>query len=710
MLRIYEFFVLCMLAWQGFSTWDCCVSKGPQELLKCVEGSLEQSNASLKLNDIHVVTYVTENIALYSAYSLAINSMYCRTRGYSLSIFSPEMGSEYEPRDQRWNRVKILSEGLNPKSGAFRDAKYVVWVDADLIFTDMDYRLEAIIASHGKDTDIIISAERHAGTGVANTGCFIVRNTEWTRAWLERWWQDFDHTEAHDQIMFDRLYKRQLPESAEHIAILPAHVLNSVPPASLFQEEDHRILHLMGNPDDLRARIFKAGFTELCRAKSTGSAPARQLGLDRQYLQDETLQFLLGTLVQARDRLADVASRDPAGIALQTLLTEIRESLIQIQKYELTQAQRNDVGGMIELLYDYARDAVRRGLGYSLDSTLVWDDYVGATDSLSATSLLAQCEKSVRAMLLERSKQQQKSSSLPPPPARDPETVVNWWNALAVYGSDVMHVTRLIPTAEVALGGGKGNVTRVHVYADMHHQVICDVGTALAMLLVLVTPESRIIVLEMQARWMAEAASQASTLTMRVSLLEEAVAMFDTSPTMNQYHRLPLMQELGTLLCQISGRHDDALTIYEQLIAMHDALLYAEKQYKQDHLVLAQSLILAGKCARTVADVSNIDHHEDDVLVAVDVIVNAGNGTMRSVADRADKWIRRADVILSEHSDKEGAKALRAEHDLSTLLALSGQRRDPQSDEPPREDVLSHRRKVYRRQKRRSKPHGSEGK
>ena len=114
-----------------------------------------------------------------------------------------------------------------------RNYDYLVWIDADLAVTDWSLSLEDLISLHPK-SDIIISAEHHAETGVANTGSIIVKNSKWARSFLERWWDSYDRSLNHDQIFFDRLYK-MLPEKerTNHITILPTSALNSVPPPML---------------------------------------------------------------------------------------------------------------------------------------------------------------------------------------------------------------------------------------------------------------------------------------------------------------------------------------------------------------------------------------------------------------------------------------------------------------------------------------------
>ena len=77
--------------------------------------SLAARVAPLKIG---IVTYFDRNIEDYAAYSIATNMGYAYQSQYSFVTLSPETGSNYEPIDARWNRVRILSKLM---SSADRD-------------------------------------------------------------------------------------------------------------------------------------------------------------------------------------------------------------------------------------------------------------------------------------------------------------------------------------------------------------------------------------------------------------------------------------------------------------------------------------------------------------------------------------------------------------------------------------------------------------
>ena len=323
-------YIILVLIKFSLSFKECCdfvlENDNVDDLYSCLNVS-----QPMKPKDIAVISYATTNIKNYAAYSFAINSHYLLTPSssstfspYSFHIYSEFTGHNYEPRDQRWNRVKILIDSLDQTKGLMKDVEYIMWIDADLIFIDNDqegeknsnHYIQEIIEDYDY-ADIIISAEKHAETGVANTGCFIVKNTLWSREFLSDWWNNYDHSLDHDQIFFDKLYKHRLDsvknsningnhDLKSHIVILPTHVLNSIPPPQLYQEEQHKVLHLMGESGLLRQRIFKKAYKNLCssiysdsstdggsrgRSRSSSDKLEKQLGLTRDVLARESVLF-----------------------------------------------------------------------------------------------------------------------------------------------------------------------------------------------------------------------------------------------------------------------------------------------------------------------------------------------------------------------------------------------------------------------------------
>jgi len=78
---------------------------------------------------------------------LAVNEAYAEANGYIMRHLDPE-NSTFEPKDARWNKVKILEKAIHPDRGWTRDLDYVAWVVSDLIFLDMSTATPTATRSH----------------------------------------------------------------------------------------------------------------------------------------------------------------------------------------------------------------------------------------------------------------------------------------------------------------------------------------------------------------------------------------------------------------------------------------------------------------------------------------------------------------------------------------------------------------------------------
>jgi len=279
-----------------------------------------------------MITFVSEKTSEFSEYSIAINRLYAKL--WNISFFCFDEATQHgvydmEKRDRRWNKVGILRKLLAVEGSSASD-EYFIWFDADMIvlnFTEFD--LYSIIGQH-RAADFIVSSEWHAESGVANTGCFIVKRSGFSRYLVEQWWKRYDRRLGHDQTFFSVLYKDLVRASAvcggdrlangessidaqldpdfdcsiigrsasRRFAIIPMTTLNSHPMPALNQQPRDCVLHLMGESDRVRAEAFRAAVGEIRHHLHHGlgvdlertsthsflSSLRPQLGLDRRSL------------------------------------------------------------------------------------------------------------------------------------------------------------------------------------------------------------------------------------------------------------------------------------------------------------------------------------------------------------------------------------------------------------------------------------------
>eukprot|EP01038_Epipyxis_sp_PR26KG_P012549 gene12549-16828_t len=274
------------------------------ELLKCINSSSVITN-SLITNQFHkiygptlnigIVTYATDDIWNYSAFSFAINHFYSSYHNYMFKILDNQ-NSNFERKDSRWNKVMILLAALD-ENGWGRNLDYIMWIDADLIFIDFNLKIEQYFSKY-PNAHLFISAEHAGSTTLINSGSVIVRNTIFGKSFLQKWWEYNDRKLFSDQEQFDMLYNDMVNNGinmSEKIAILAPDAINSDPPAMTQQKPSNEVLHLMGEQERFRIRVFKSGLIQICdnilkNNDSNSSLLPLQLSLSRENLLYWTLE------------------------------------------------------------------------------------------------------------------------------------------------------------------------------------------------------------------------------------------------------------------------------------------------------------------------------------------------------------------------------------------------------------------------------------
>lgn len=214
---------------------------------------------------VSLVTYLDSDsgqfnipdIFQFGSYMLANTAVYAEHNDYTFKWLSKDTGSNYQPGDARWNKVKIIDHALDPTTGWARESEFFVWMDADAIVLDLSLRIELVGMQYPK-ADLICSADIRQG--LLNSGFLIMRNTPWLRAFVKEWWTAVDRLQKCDQDAFDILYERYLHRFMQgkekegrntsiwdvrtKIAILAKDALNSDPPAMNNQMEYNQVIHI----------------------------------------------------------------------------------------------------------------------------------------------------------------------------------------------------------------------------------------------------------------------------------------------------------------------------------------------------------------------------------------------------------------------------------------------------------------------------------
>eukprot|EP01134_Creolimax_fragrantissima_P007190 CFRG7190T1 len=147
-------------------------------------GSTPDAKDSKRGNSkIAILTLNTPNIYEYSDLAEINQKEYAKRHGYDFYVYRDStLGWEMEKGSWdsivTWNKVNAIPRHL-------QDHEWMMWIDSDAVFTNMNITLESIIEK-ASDKEFLI-ADDPAGW-MLNTGVMFFRNTEWTRNMIQKWW------------------------------------------------------------------------------------------------------------------------------------------------------------------------------------------------------------------------------------------------------------------------------------------------------------------------------------------------------------------------------------------------------------------------------------------------------------------------------------------------------------------------------------------
>lgn len=108
-------------------------------LIQCVSDSQVSQKSTYASADVKVaiVTYMQpgkgyfaiSDILSFGSYQAGVMAAYAETNGYSFRVISGINNvSNFEISDARWNKVKLLSDALDPNFGWAKHVDYIVWI------------------------------------------------------------------------------------------------------------------------------------------------------------------------------------------------------------------------------------------------------------------------------------------------------------------------------------------------------------------------------------------------------------------------------------------------------------------------------------------------------------------------------------------------------------------------------------------------------
>ena len=286
-----------------------------------------------------LVSYASGNIQSYALYSSILLEHYADHNLYGTNILSWLDPEVYDLRDHRWNKVKIILEAMRNNSVLpnAENFSHYVWFDADMIVLDFNWKIQNLIDQY-RNYDIIISSDVDYRNGMVNTGCMIVRASEWSKQFLTQWWGSaLDHTTGSDQLAFTALYT-SIVDGKDHIAVLPHHLLNSRIPAWKYQEPQDTILHLAGETNAYRSKVFQYALAE-CFNQSVCSVGGRmvanlspQWGLTREVLSQLRYEHITVERIATASSILASTQYDLLQLKAVTSLDDITDPNLSVTK------------------------------------------------------------------------------------------------------------------------------------------------------------------------------------------------------------------------------------------------------------------------------------------------------------------------------------------------------------------------------------------
>jgi hypothetical protein len=216
---------------------------------------------------ICVVMFYDKNVT-FGNFSFEINQRYCLKN--NIDIIKSNTNS-YNNRTSHWERLPLIIKHLP-------NYDYIIWIDADAIFYEDSPNIESIINQH-LDKDFIFSMDRPPLTNI-NTGVFIVKNTEYSRIFLEKWGYDEDiyKTNPHplwfDQGCFIHMWNNNLLDIKSHSHVCNFNVLQSF---HFTETNPHPIVfHSAGGDYKSKHKSIQSYYEKMFGISSPTPTPPRQ--------------------------------------------------------------------------------------------------------------------------------------------------------------------------------------------------------------------------------------------------------------------------------------------------------------------------------------------------------------------------------------------------------------------------------------------------
>lgn len=186
----------------------------------------------------------------YGIYSEKINSEYCKLNNYTYfcETDSGKITVALNGKAPTWYKPLLILDTFNKNP----DLDYLLFLDADAVVSDFNQKIEDFI---DPNYDFVL-AEDVGHHSDMNAGVILIKNTQWAKDFLKKWWKSgeeftgkdaeelqiqtllpqhidqkgvFKNSLWHDQTCFTLLYRND-KEAKDHIKVIPNRLFNWAEP------------------------------------------------------------------------------------------------------------------------------------------------------------------------------------------------------------------------------------------------------------------------------------------------------------------------------------------------------------------------------------------------------------------------------------------------------------------------------------------------
>ena len=190
--------------------------------------------------NIAIVMAFTPNIYKYALIAEQNVTSYAKENGYTCYIYRDTVVPVKE--HPTWNKPLVLDNHIG-------NHDYIMWMDADAIFTNYDIRIEDIT---NKQPNRSILLCNDIGGWKFNAGVQIWKNTSWAKGILKEWWESehVEHLKGGDQVQLIDIIKKQ---DSKNYFIFNETEFNCHPKS---HKRGMYVMHMMGIAGSIRYDTF----------------------------------------------------------------------------------------------------------------------------------------------------------------------------------------------------------------------------------------------------------------------------------------------------------------------------------------------------------------------------------------------------------------------------------------------------------------------